>query len=128
PVSSDICYATTNRQAAVRQMAPEVDAIIVAGEAFSSNACRLVEVGRASGCASVQLVADPSEIDWGPLDACRSIGLTAAASTPESSVAAIVARLEERFDLAIEEAGSQHEGAIFRPVNLGVEASAARAS
>src|SRR4029453_17255108 len=63
PASSDICYATTNRQAAVRDLARQSDAIIVAGERFSSNACRLAEVA-ADHCGAVQLVAAPEEIEW----------------------------------------------------------------
>lgn len=125
PSSSDICYATTNRQAAVRQMVPKVDAVIVAGETFSSNACRLVEVARTAGCRSVQLVGEPSHIDWTSLQGCRSIGITAAASTPESSVSAIIERLQEVFELEIEQLGEQHESAVFKPLKVEAHAPAA---
>lgn len=124
PASSDICYATTNRQAAVKQLASRVDAIIVAGETFSSNACRLVEVARAARCPSVQLVAEPTQIDWRLLDDCRSIGITAAASTPDSTVSAIVDHLARRFDLAIEELGDPYERAVFKPLRVDEHASA----
>lgn len=119
PPSSDICYATTNRQAAVRAIAPRVDAMIVVGEHFSSNACRLAEVARASGCASVQLVADRSMIDWERLPARGAIGITAAASTPEILVTAIIEALAGRFRLAIEEVGGAEEATVFKPVRIG---------
>jgi 4-hydroxy-3-methylbut-2-en-1-yl diphosphate reductase len=124
PASSDICYATTNRQAAVKEMIAKVDAIIVAGERFSSNACRLAEVAAASGCPSVQLVADASALDWTLLENCRSLGITAAASTPESTVTAIVASLGERFSLHIEEFGEAQESAVFKPMRMDAYAAA----
>lgn len=118
PPRSDICYATTNRQAAVKRMAQNVDAIIVAGEEFSSNASRLAEVARSAGCPSVQLVAAPQEVDWRALEASLSIGITAAASTPEASVSAILDSLAERFDLDVTEMPEFHENAVFKPVAL----------
>jgi 4-hydroxy-3-methylbut-2-enyl diphosphate reductase len=118
PPSSDICYATTNRQAAVRAIAPRVDAMIVVGEHFSSNACRLAEVAEAAGCASVQLVADRSEIDWRSLSGCASIGITAAASTPDEAVAGVVEALGDRFRISIEEVGAAEEAAMFKPVRI----------
>ncbi|QAY79818.1 4-hydroxy-3-methylbut-2-enyl diphosphate reductase [Sphingosinicella sp. BN140058] len=118
PSGSDICYATTNRQAALRAIAPSVDAIIVVGESFSSNANRLAEVAAAQGCESVQLVAGPEELDWSAVEGRASIGVTAAASTPESSVSAVLDGLRARFDLAIEEIGSPIESAHFRPVRV----------
>jgi 4-hydroxy-3-methylbut-2-enyl diphosphate reductase len=118
PAGSDICYATTNRQAAVKQMVPKVDAIIVAGEAFSSNASRLAEVARAFGCPSVQLVANASHVDWALLEHCRFVGLTAAASTPESTVTAIIEALGERFDVHVEEFGRSRESAVFKPMRI----------
>lgn len=125
PSGSDICYATTNRQGAVRQMALEVDAIIVAGETFSSNACRLAEVAKACGCPSVQLVAQSSQIDWTVLEGCESLGITAAASTPESTVSDILDRLSERFDVVVEQLGNPDENAVFKPVRIDDHAPAA---
>ena len=113
PVSSDICYATTNRQAAVRELAARSDAIIVAGERFSSNACRLAEVAEAY-CGAVQLVASPDEIDWSDLPRSGSIGITAAASTPETSVQAILSALGVRYRVSVEEAGSEPEATVFK--------------
>lgn len=115
PATSDICYATTNRQAAVRAIAERADAVIVAGAHFSSNARRLAEVA-AGSCTDVQLVAEASEIDWPRLRDGGCIGLTAAASTPESTVAEIVAALEARFALRIEEIEAARETAAFKPL------------
>ena len=113
PASSDICYATTNRQAAVRDLAMHSDAIIVAGEHFSSNACRLAEVASLH-CSAVQLVAGPEEIDWSELPQSGSIGITAAASTPESSVQAIVSAFGVRYRTSLEEAGAEPEATVFK--------------
>jgi 4-hydroxy-3-methylbut-2-en-1-yl diphosphate reductase len=118
PASSDICYATTNRQAAIRVVSAEADAVIVAGERFSSNACRLAEVARASGCASVQLVADPAEIDFDAIAGARTLGISAAASTPEESVAAILASLAGRFTLDVAETGEPAETTVFKPMRF----------
>ena len=119
PASSDICYATTNRQAAIRAIAAEADAIIVAGERFSSNACRLVEVARDAGCAEVQLVADAAAIDLDRLADARTIGISAAASTPEETVIGILGLLGERFDVAVEEARQNEESMVFKPLRFG---------
>jgi len=118
PPSSDICYATTNRQAALKRIAGAVEGVIVVGERFSSNACRLVEVAASAGCRSAQLVANASEIAWPLLEGCRSVGITAAASTPEASVREIVAALRLRFDLILEESDA-HETAVFGRVRVG---------
>jgi 4-hydroxy-3-methylbut-2-enyl diphosphate reductase len=118
PASSDICYATTNRQAAIRAIAAETDAVIVAGERFSSNACRLAEVARAAGSPHVQLVATADELDLDALDGAASVGISAAASTPEETVEAIIAALAGRFDLAIEERHQLTETMVFKPVRF----------
>lgn len=113
PASSDICYATTNRQAAVREVALQSDAIIVAGEQFSSNACRLAEVASAH-CNNVQLVAGSDEIDWSGLPKSGVIGITAAASTPETSVQSILSALGARYHMIVEELGSGTETTVFK--------------
>ncbi len=118
PSTSDICYATTNRQAAVRAIAGRADAMIVAGESFSSNANRLAEVA-AARCASVQLVADAADLDWSRLPASGSIGITAAASTPERSVDGILAALAQRYRLRVEEVEAASETTIFKRVAVG---------
>ena len=113
PASSDICYATTNRQAAVRDLAIQSDAVIVAGERFSSNACRLAEVAKLH-CAAVQLVAGPDDIIWAQLPLSGSIGITAAASTPDISVQAIIEALGRRYRTIVEEAVGEPEAAVFK--------------
>ncbi|HEX8256916.1 MAG TPA: 4-hydroxy-3-methylbut-2-enyl diphosphate reductase [Allosphingosinicella sp.] len=116
PPRSDICYATTNRQGAVRAIAARADAVIVAGEDFSSNACRLAELAAAAGCASVQLVSTADALDWARLRQSRVIGVTAAASTPESVVDGIIDALRARYRLRIEEVAAAEETIMFRRV------------
>jgi 4-hydroxy-3-methylbut-2-enyl diphosphate reductase len=122
PPGSDICYATTNRQAAIREIAARVDAVIVAGADFSSNARRLDEVARAAGCGHVQLVAAAEELDLGALDGATSVGVTAAASTPEETVRDIVDRLARHRAVTVEEVGQIVEAVAFRPVRIGYPA------
>jgi 4-hydroxy-3-methylbut-2-enyl diphosphate reductase len=116
PPSSDICYATTNRQAAVKAIAPLVDAMIVVGESFSSNACRLAEVARASACPLVLLAPDASELDLAIMGTLDTIGITAAASTPESSVLQVIRAISERRAVIIHEPGNASERISFKPV------------
>jgi 4-hydroxy-3-methylbut-2-enyl diphosphate reductase len=113
PSSSDICYATTNRQLAVREIAANADAVIVVGEQFSSNACRLAEVA-ATLCAEVQLVASPDQLEWSRMPQSGRIGITAAASTPESAVEAVLAALARRYRTRVEEFGSRRETTVFK--------------
>lgn len=113
PSSSDICYATTNRQHAVRDIAAKADAVIIAGEQFSSNACRLAEVAR-EYCEQVQLVASAPALDWDKLPPNGVVGITAAASTPDSTVNAILAALSERYDLQLREVESARETVMFK--------------
>ena len=102
PGKEDICYATTNRQEAVKAMAPRIDALLVIGAPNSSNSRRLVEVGRAAGCAYAQLVQRADEIDWRALEGARALGLTAGASAPEVLIDEVIAAFRQRFDLAVE--------------------------
>jgi 4-hydroxy-3-methylbut-2-enyl diphosphate reductase len=118
PPASDICYATSNRQAALKAIAGEVDAVIVAGESFSSNATRLAELARAMGCPSVQLVASADEIDWAQLRGRRHLGLTAAASTPEIVVTEILNALSARFEVTARDAEAMRETTAFKPVKV----------
>ena len=118
PPGSDICYATTNRQTALGAIAPEADAVIVAGASFSSNANRLAELARNAGCPSVQLVGEAAEIDWDLIGQARTLGLTAAASTPEESVTEILAALSSRFEVAVEERRQLEEKTVFRPLKF----------
>ncbi|AWD22418.1 4-hydroxy-3-methylbut-2-enyl diphosphate reductase [Fuscovulum blasticum] len=98
----DICYATTNRQAAVKAVAPKIDALLVIGAPNSSNSKRLVEVGRNAGCAYSMLVQRASEIDWPALAEARSVGLTAGASAPEVLVNEVIDAFRARYDLTVE--------------------------
>ncbi len=119
PAMGDICYATTNRQAAVRAIAARADAMIVAGESFSSNACRLAELAVSAGCSEVQRIAGPEELDWSRLPRSGSLGITAAASTPESAVSEILEALRSSYRLRIEEVSSIEETTEFKRVAIG---------
>jgi 4-hydroxy-3-methylbut-2-en-1-yl diphosphate reductase len=101
PPMEDICYATTNRQEAVKVAARQVEAVIVVGAANSSNSQRLREVAEREGAAA-QLVADARDIDWGALEGAGSVAVTAGASAPEALVERILEALGARYDIAIE--------------------------
>ncbi|QIE54149.1 4-hydroxy-3-methylbut-2-enyl diphosphate reductase [Pikeienuella piscinae] len=102
PHKEDICYATTNRQEAVKAMAPAIDALIVIGSPNSSNSQRLVEVGRRAGCGYAQLAPRADDIDWRALDGAKAVGVTAGASAPEVLVEEVIAAFRERFDVTLE--------------------------
>ncbi len=103
PAHDDICYATTNRQAAVKAVAPKIDALLVIGAPNSSNSKRLVEVGTAAGCAYSMLVQRAADIDWRALATARAIGLTAGASAPEVLVNEVIDAFRARFDVTLEQ-------------------------
>ena len=119
PPTGDICYATTNRQSALRAIAADSDAIIVVGASFSSNANRLAEIACEAGCGSVQLVEDGAGLDWAMLRGAGTIGITSAASTPESCVAEILELLATRFRLNLREHRDTEEAVAFKPLRLG---------
>lgn len=102
PAKEDICYATTNRQAAVKEVAPKVDALLVIGAENSSNSKRLVEVARTAGCGYSQLVMRAADIDWRALEGIRSVGVTAGASAPEVLVNEVVDAFRARFETVVE--------------------------
>jgi len=110
PGRSDLCFATTNRQSALRAMAGRVDAVVVIGSANSSNTVALEKVARTAGCARVHRVNGPDEV---PDDLCGTVGVTAGASAPEELVAAIVKRLAPR--LGVEVASLTEEEEYFPP-------------
>ena len=118
PARDDICFATTNRQAAVKAIAPRCDAIIVIGGHQSSNSQRLVETARSAGCRNAWLVEEPLEIDCGRLVGCATVGLTSGASTPETLVAAAIEELAKHFAIVTEAIG-ESEAVAFRPVAVG---------
>jgi 4-hydroxy-3-methylbut-2-enyl diphosphate reductase len=99
PHKEDICYATSNRQAAVKEIAPDVDAFLVIGAPNSSNSQRLVEVAKKAGCNNSQMVQRAAEINWSSLIDIKSIGITAGASAPEILVKEVVDALKERFEI-----------------------------
>lgn len=97
PHKEDICYATTNRQEAVKAMAPKCDAMLVVGAPNSSNSKRLVEVGARAGCSYAQLVQRATDIDWRALDGITSIGITAGASAPEILINEVIDAFKSRY-------------------------------
>ncbi len=97
PHKEDICYATTNRQEAVKAMAPKCDAMLVVGAPNSSNSKRLVEVGSRAGCSYAQLVQRAADIDWRALDGITSIGITAGASAPEVLINEVIDAFKSRY-------------------------------
>ncbi|MBD3664615.1 4-hydroxy-3-methylbut-2-enyl diphosphate reductase [Sulfitobacter sp. TSTF-M16] len=99
PHKEDICYATTNRQEAVKAMAPKCDAMLVVGAPNSSNSKRLVEVGARAGCAYAQLVQRATDIDWRALEGITSMGITAGASAPEVLIDEVIDAFEARYDV-----------------------------
>jgi 4-hydroxy-3-methylbut-2-enyl diphosphate reductase len=114
PHKEDICYATTNRQASVKAIAGKIDALLVIGAPNSSNSQRLVEVGRAAGCAYAQLVQRATDIDWRALEGIGAVGITAGASAPEILVNEVIAAFEERFTTTVEQAETTREAVEFK--------------
>ena len=114
PHKEDICYATTNRQAAVKEIAGRIDALLVIGAPNSSNSRRLVEVGRAAGCPYAQLVQRAAEIDWRALHGARAMGLTAGASAPEELVTEVIDALKARFSVTVELVETAQENVEFK--------------
>ncbi len=114
PHKEDICYATTNRQEAVKALAPMSDALLVIGAPNSSNSQRLVEVGRSAGCAYAQLVQRATDIDWRALDGIRSVGITAGASAPEELVNEVIDDFRSRFEVTIETVETAVENVEFK--------------
>ncbi len=102
PRKEDICYATTNRQAAVKAVAMKADAILVVGAPNSSNSMRLVEVARQAGCTRAALIQRAADIDWRVLDGVARLGITAGASAPEDLVQDVIEACRQRYDVSIE--------------------------
>ncbi|MBP1806718.1 4-hydroxy-3-methylbut-2-enyl diphosphate reductase [Rubellimicrobium aerolatum] len=114
PAREDICYATTNRQMAVKAMAPSCDAILVVGAPNSSNSRRLVEVARKAGCPYAQLIQTAAEIDWRALEGVRSLGLTAGASAPEELVNEVIDACRLRHDVTVRPVVTAEENIEFK--------------
>ncbi len=113
PHKDDICYASTNRQEAVKRIAGEVDAMIVVGAPNSSNSQRLREVAERGGCPYAVLVQRAADIDWSRLDGVRSLGVTAGASAPEVLIDEVIAAFGARFDIAVEVVTTTTESIAF---------------
>jgi 4-hydroxy-3-methylbut-2-enyl diphosphate reductase len=113
PHKEDICYATTNRQDAVKRVAPRVDAMIVVGAPNSSNSQRLKEVAERAGCRHAVLLQRAGDIDWKDFGAIESLGITAGASAPEILVEEIIGAFAERYDVNVETVSAAEEAVFF---------------
>jgi len=113
PHREDICYATTNRQEAMKAIAPRSDLVLVIGAPNSSNSLRLVEVARKAGAKMAALIQHVSDIDWRWLDKVSTLGLSSSASAPEVLVEEVIAALRQRFTLAMEELTVRREDIAF---------------
>ncbi|HET7718228.1 MAG TPA: 4-hydroxy-3-methylbut-2-enyl diphosphate reductase [Bauldia sp.] len=113
PHKDDICYATTNRQEAVKRVAAEVDAMIVVGAPNSSNSQRLREVAERAGCRFAVLVQRASEIDWPRFSGISRLGITAGASAPEVLIEEVIEAFTERFDVSLEVVTTTTESIAF---------------
>jgi 4-hydroxy-3-methylbut-2-enyl diphosphate reductase len=113
PHKEDICYATTNRQAAVVRVAPVVDAMIVVGAPNSSNSQRLKEVAERAGCARAALVQRATDIDWSLFGDIATLGVTAGASAPEVLVEEILDAFADRYVMNVETVSAAEEGVFF---------------
>jgi 4-hydroxy-3-methylbut-2-enyl diphosphate reductase len=102
PGKEDICYATTNRQSAVKSMAPRCDAVIVVGSPSSSNSQRLVEVATSMGCDNAFLLQNAASLDWSRLEGVSTLGITAGASAPEILVQELIEACRERHDVTMQ--------------------------
>ncbi|WP_336867223.1 4-hydroxy-3-methylbut-2-enyl diphosphate reductase [Sphingomonas sanguinis] len=122
PRGEDICYATSNRQAAVKAIAAECDAVLVIGAPNSSNSLRLVEVAERAGKRAM-LIQRAADLDWAFLDGVRTLGLTAGASAPELLVRELVDRLSERFIVSEREEETTRETIAFK-LPRGLETAA----
>lgn len=113
PMKEDICYATTNRQDAVKEIAKRCDAMMVVGAPNSSNSNRLVEVAAGYGCDKAMLIQNVGEIDWNWLDGVNTLGLTAGASAPDILIEEIIDGARGHFDVRVEEVTLREENVIF---------------
>lgn len=113
PRKEDICYATTNRQAAVKVIAPQADAMVVIGAPNSSNSNRLVEAALSAGCPKATLCQRASDLDWPWLEGVSRLGLSAGASAPEILVDELIDTLKEKFTVTVEEITVVEENVVF---------------
>lgn len=114
PHKEDICYATTNRQAAVKAIAARTDLFLVLGTDTSSNSQRLAEVAKKAGAGDARLIDDVSHIDWDSLNNIKTLGLTAGASAPESLLQEVISECRNRFSVQLMEVDSAQEDITFK--------------
>ena len=114
PPKNDICYATTNRQNSVKNIAEQCDVVLVVGAPNSSNSKRLVEMARQSGCENAMLVQRASQMDWDTIGTPATIGITAGASAPELLVSEVIEALKQRFDVTIRQIETAKESVSFK--------------
>jgi 4-hydroxy-3-methylbut-2-enyl diphosphate reductase len=114
PFKEDICYATTNRQSAVKNIAKQCDMFFVLGSQNSSNSVRLVEVAEKSGCPHAELIHSESKIPFAQLQNCKTIGISSGASAPEILVENFINKLKGEFKIKIEEVEIIKENIVFR--------------
>ena len=114
PHKEDICYATTNRQEAVKTLSERADLLLVIGSSTSSNSLRLKEVGQKEGVKKSYLIEDASKIDWSWFDSVETLALTAGASAPENLVKDVIDACGQRFEIELEEVIVTREDVIFR--------------
>jgi len=114
PYKEDICYATTNRQLAVKAIAERCDLLLVLGSVTSSNSKRLVEVGAKGGADDAMLISSAESIDWDRIETANTIGLSAGASAPEYLTDGVLAALKSRYNVSVEEVEVTKEKVIFR--------------
>lgn len=114
PYKEDICYATTNRQMAVKAIAEECDLLLVIGATNSSNSKRLVEVGAKAGAKAALLISSAEHLDWNAIETAQTLGLSAGASAPEYLTSGVIAALKSRYEMTLQEVEVVKEKVIFR--------------
>lgn len=114
PHKEDICYATTNRQAAVKALAPKSDIVFVIGAPNSSNSVRLVEVAKRAGARDAMLVSSAADVDWDAVGDVKTVGITAGASAPEDLVQGLIEAFRERFEISVEDVRVTDENVTFK--------------
>ena len=114
PIKEDICYATTNRQFAVKQMAPKCDMVLVIGSRNSSNSARLVEVAKKFGCKNSILLHSDAKIPFDDLKKCKQIGISSGASAPEKLVQDLINEIKKDYNVTIEELNVAEEKVVFK--------------
>ena len=114
PIKEDICYATTNRQLAVKKIAPNCDMFFIIGSRNSSNSLRLVEVAKKAGCQKSELIHHGKELPFDKIEKCKTIGISSGASAPEILVNELMKKIKDKFQIKIEEVKVAEEKVVFK--------------